>query len=691
MKQLFEIVRRLLNHKVYVGRIFTYAFLMIICLGLFPLNQVFGQSSEPIIRVGISGDQVYVYHTLRVPIGHGFNIYRSESGNNFEKLNADPVQGAQNVAEFLGEIGEYADDLQQALEVDNPQALYLRLSSSRMAANLATFYYPDVARAMGHLYVDSTVSIGNEVTYRIELVDSQGNTTGKKLERKISLEETAAPQPQNLSAEHEKRQVTLTWEYPTSSLQDDDKIVRFNVYDRQGSRMKRINENPIVRINNFTEFEQIFTVPRTGVTLNLMVMPVDLTMQEGPASEVLEYTLTDIEPPTVITGLQAVPNDEGEVELTWPISTEADAKGYNIFRAERIKGNYEKVNDELIPLLETFYVDHPRALRTTYFYRVSAVDSSDNESKRSNAAKADLPDFVPPDPPTSFNAEPLEDGTVRLVWESSEREEDFKTYVLLRKQMGRFIGKADVQLNSEDLIGNSFIDKGEADLDLAEGGRYRYQIFAMDSARNFSDTLTSIVKIPDKTPPAPPTRLIIENDNGIRAILRWNASSSTDVGEYVVYRGTARDSLERYQTLSVNNRLMRDDSVMKGETYYYAIGAIDTLGNEGETTGKKSFLMKDFTPPRAVRNVRASSQIEEIRITWEPVGSKDLKGYKIYSSSSPTGVYKPVTDQLITETKYTTTNIESDAWIQVRALDTSGNESKPSDPAHIYIAENPEN
>ncbi|MDZ7807223.1 MAG: hypothetical protein U5K71_08905 [Gracilimonas sp.] len=209
--------------------------------------------------------------------------------------------------------------------------------------------------------------------------------------------------------------------------------------------------------------------------------------------------------------------------------------------------------------------------------------------------------------------------------------------------MGRFVGKADAQLNEDDLTATSFIDRGEADIDLADGARYQYQIFAMDSARNFSDTLTTIVKIPDITPPEAPTRLIAENDNGIRAVLRWNASRSTDVGQYRVYRGTGEDSLTMYQSLPVATRLLRDDSVEVGTTYYYAVSAIDTLGNEGETTEPESFLMRDFTPPRAVRNVRASLQNEEVNITWEPVVNQDLKGYQVYSSSSPTGVYELIT------------------------------------------------
>ncbi|MDZ7807224.1 MAG: hypothetical protein U5K71_08910 [Gracilimonas sp.] len=346
-------------------------------------------------------------------------------------MNEEPIRGAQNVAENRWvQIGEYAEPIQQAFEVDNPQSLYLRLRSSRMAANLATFYYPDVARALGHLYIDETADTGSMATNRIELVDSDGSPTGEVLEKKVRLSTIEPPQPDELKAVHERRKVILTWQYPISTLQNDDKIVRFNVYNRQGDNWEQLNENPIVRINNFNEFEHIFTVPKMGVTLNLVVMPVNLTMEEGPGSEVLEYTVADEEPPSIITGLRAVTNNNGEVELTWPVSTEAHAAGYNLFRANRIKGNYEKLNEEPIPLLETFDVrQRPNELRSTYFYRISALDNSGNESDRSNASKADLPDYLPPSAPSCHPVSESSRGwyrTTELGKASRARELDFK-------------------------------------------------------------------------------------------------------------------------------------------------------------------------------------------------------------------------------------------------------------------------
>jgi hypothetical protein len=98
--------------------------------------------------------------------------------------------------------------------------------------------------------------------------------------------------------------------------------------------------------------------------------------------------------------------------------------------------------------------------------------------------------------------------------------------------------------------------------------------------------------------------------------------------------------------------------------------------------------MKDYTAPRAVRNVRATQKGGNIKITWEPVPTPDLKGYRIYTSSIPTGVYKPVNEKLIEGTELKTTDLDANAWIQIRAVDTSGNESKDSEPARVYVPQN---
>lgn len=643
------------------------------------------QDSESGIRIEVRGNEVYVYHTSQIRAGAGFNIYRSQVGNSFEKLNDAPVNAAANISEFMGQIGEYAVPLQQAFEAENATSLFLRLRSSRMAASLASFYYPEVAKALGRLFVDRTAPIGSNAIYKIELLDNSGIPTGTTLEESVNLKEIVAPKPTNLTAKHEGRRITLNWHYPTSTINTDDKIVRFNIYNKLSDEdFQLVNDEPIIRINNFSEFDYIFVVNTEGASLNLVVAPVSLSMHEGPLSDAYAYTLLDQTPPDVVVGLEAMPNSEGEVELTWPISPERDVAGYNLYSSDRIKGKFEKLNTELIPVLDTYFVDRPEKLQVSYFYRVTAVDESGNESEMSNATKADLEDHTPPATPLALSAEALEDGTVRLNWTEGPKKHNFRTYVLLRQRLVPGAGNAPSQVNSEDLNTNTYIDKGEAGNVFSEGAFYRYGIVAVDSARNFSDTLYTELRIPDLTPPEAPTNLVVENKDGFRAVLRWNGSTSTDVGEYLIYKGNTTANLELLAALPVGNQIFMDDSVEVAETYYYAVAAKDTLGNEGDKTQIEKVFLRDYTPPRAVRNVRATAEDNAVHITWEPVEVYDLAGYRIYTSDSPSGIYTLFSEDLITENESRAASLNHSAWIQVRAVDTSGNESKKSNPVNVY-------
>ncbi|MGA2965477.1 MAG: choice-of-anchor D domain-containing protein [Terriglobales bacterium] len=75
------------------------------------------------------------------------------------------------------------------------------------------------------------------------------------------------------------------------------------------------------------------------------------------------------------------------VDLSWDAST--DAVGYNIYRSATSGSGYTKINTPLDGT--TAYTDNTVAAGQTYYYVTTAVDSSQNESGYSNAAKATVP------------------------------------------------------------------------------------------------------------------------------------------------------------------------------------------------------------------------------------------------------------------------------------------------------------
>ncbi len=70
------------------------------------------------------------------------------------------------------------------------------------------------------------------------------------------------------------------------------------------------------------------------------------------------------------------------IALTWAHSSEADLRGYNIYRSTIQGGPYTRAN--LVPTFRTsYFMDEGLDPLTLYYYRVAAVDSSANESFQS--------------------------------------------------------------------------------------------------------------------------------------------------------------------------------------------------------------------------------------------------------------------------------------------------------------------
>jgi squalene-hopene/tetraprenyl-beta-curcumene cyclase len=85
------------------------------------------------------------------------------------------------------------------------------------------------------------------------------------------------------------------------------------------------------------------------------------------------------------TGLEAMPGDQ-TVTLHWKPYTAFEVTGYNIYRSTTSGASYVKINTELV----TTPAHHDNGLTNgvTYYYVVTAVDTSDNETSHSREASA---------------------------------------------------------------------------------------------------------------------------------------------------------------------------------------------------------------------------------------------------------------------------------------------------------------
>jgi len=149
-----------------------------------------------------------------------------------------------------------------------------------------------------------------------------------------------------------------------------------------------------VRIHSVISSSPEFVV--TGISLPMTIAAgqrVHYTVtfrpqQSGTASASLSFasSASDSEVSESLTGGGVVPTES--VRLSWDAST-SQVLGYNVYRGSQQGGPYARINAGIDPAIT--YTDDSVIPGSTYFYVITAVNSSGRESKYSNPAKALIP------------------------------------------------------------------------------------------------------------------------------------------------------------------------------------------------------------------------------------------------------------------------------------------------------------
>jgi hypothetical protein len=222
------------------------------------------------------------------------------------------------------------------------------------------------------------------------------------------------------------------------------------------------------------------TSEMNGVTTTGGVLDAFAAVQGGGSG--------DTTPPAVPTGLGATGGD-GVVSLDWNDNGETDLAGYRVYRSTSSGGPYSAVGG-----LQgaSAYADTSVSNGTTYYYVVTAEDTSGNESAASSQASATpvaTPDTTPPAAPTGLSAT-AGDATVSLDW-ASNGEGDLAGYRVYRSTSSGG-GYVDVS----GLIGAS----AYTDNAVSNGTTYYYVVTAEDDSGNESGNSAEASATPQGTP-----------------------------------------------------------------------------------------------------------------------------------------------------------------------------------------------
>ena len=125
----------------------------------------------------------------------------------------------------------------------------------------------------------------------------------------------------------------------------------------------------------------------------------------------------DTTPPGVPAGLGGTATSATSVDLNWNDVVASDLAGYNVYRSSSESGTYTKLNGPLVSLSQ--YTDASAPAGATSWYKVTAVDTTGNESAQSTATSVTTPpppDSTPPGVPAGLGGTATSPTSVDLNW-----------------------------------------------------------------------------------------------------------------------------------------------------------------------------------------------------------------------------------------------------------------------------------
>jgi len=438
----------------------------------------------------------------------------------------------------------------------------------------------------------------------------------------------------------------------------------------------------------------------TGLTSDTTYYFVLWTADEVPnwsglSNVTTGWTRDDIAPSAPI-GLTAIAGNE-EVTLFWTKNAETDVESYNIYRSTNqtawsVVGSTTSIN----------YNDINLENNVTYWYRITAVDTSSNESSTSTVVSAMpyLLDGMAPAAVTDFAAATsLQDNEILLSWTSPG---DDGTVGNLTGQFAIFRSTIPGEAETSDygdaqiIISTSGVSPGtgiQYPVTGLEGDKiYYFVIWTADEIDQWS-ALSNIAagRTRDNVAPSAPAGLTaIAGDKEVS--LSWMANAEPDMNIYKIYKAT-------YPVLTVSDydcsvSTLQTAKIITGltnfVTYYFKITAVDASGNESSYSALVSTMPVDMMAPENPVGIygEISSDGKTFTLRWSAVVRNvlvdeetpfdDLAGYKVYRSTSKLGPFDFVVTVSTTQTQCSVTKETDTYYYAVRAFDTTGNESEMS-------------
>ncbi|MET0864665.1 MAG: fibronectin type III domain-containing protein, partial [Nakamurella sp.] len=261
------------------------------------------------------------------------------------------------------------------------------------------------------------------------------------------------------------------------------------------------------------------------------------------------------------------------------------------------------------------------------------IDANGGTNTKINYLDVESVDVTAPGAPSGVGAA-AGDAKNTITWTAST-DADLAGYNVYGAAGNTVAVGAATKLTATAQTGISFEHTG-----LTNATQYSYVVTAVDNSGNESvaSSVSSATPADGTAPAAPGNLLAAAGDEAVS--LSWTAPADTDIAGYRIYRSetTPVDITGTPTASTLPDTLTFSDTGLTNDTeYFYAVTAVDTVGNQSAASAEKSAtptLAPDVTAPVAPAGLIAAAGDSRITLTWTANAEGDIAGYQVYRSAA---------------------------------------------------------